>query len=75
VGLIVDTAREFRNFSKDSIRPLENSLTGINRKYVTGMIQTTGRLVLIPDLNAILNVDDVQLPPQTETQPALGALS
>src|ERR1700677_4664710 len=23
VGLIVDTAREFRNFSKDSIRPIE----------------------------------------------------
>src|ERR1700760_2755055 len=34
VGLIVDSAREFRNVSTDDIRPIEETLTGINGKYL-----------------------------------------
>jgi chemotaxis signal transduction protein len=62
VGLIVDTAREFRNFSSDSLRPIEKTLTGINDKYLTAVTKLNDKLVLILDLEAVLQVEDVQLP-------------
>src|SRR3954465_4775957 len=34
VGLIVDSAREFQNFSAENIRPIEETLTGINGRYL-----------------------------------------
>jgi purine-binding chemotaxis protein CheW len=66
VGLIVDTAREFRHFSSDSLRPIEKTLTGINDKYLTAVTKLGERLVLILDLDAVLNVEDVQLPEAKE---------
>lgn len=69
VGLIVDTAREFRTLSLESIHPIEETLTGINRNYLKAVTQVGERLVLIPDLEAVLNVDDVQAPPAE--QPAV----
>lgn len=68
VGLIVDSAREFRNVSTEDIRPIEETLTGINGKYLKAVTKISGRLVLILDLEAILNVSDVELPAD---QPAL----
>jgi chemotaxis signal transduction protein len=65
VGLIVDTAREFRTLDNQAIRPIEEALTGINGKYLKAVTQIGERLVLILDLEAVLNVDDVQLA-QTE---------
>jgi chemotaxis signal transduction protein len=65
VGLIVDAAREFRGLSADSIRPIEQTLTGIDQRYLKAVAKFGERLVLILDLEAILNVDDVQLPAQT----------
>jgi chemotaxis signal transduction protein len=62
VGLIVDTAREFRNIAADKIRPIEETLTGINGRYLKAVTQIEERLVLILDLEAVLNVDDVQIP-------------
>jgi purine-binding chemotaxis protein CheW len=67
VGLIVDTAREFKHFSSDSLRPIEKTLTGINDKYLTAVTKLGERLVLILDLDAVLNVEDVQLPEAKET--------
>jgi len=69
VGLIVDTAREFRNFSATEIKPIEETLTGINGKYLKAVTKLGDRLVLMLDLEAVLNVDDVQLP--SASQPAL----
>jgi purine-binding chemotaxis protein CheW len=62
VGLVVDTAREFKNFSSESLRPIEKTLTGINDKYLTAVAQLGERLVLILNLEAVLKVEDVQLP-------------
>ncbi|MGA2244116.1 MAG: chemotaxis protein CheW [Verrucomicrobiota bacterium] len=62
VGLIVDAAREFKSFSGDSLKPIETMLTGINDKYLTAVTKLGEKLVLILDLEAVLNVDDVQLP-------------
>ena len=69
VGLIVDAAREFKNFSNDSLRPIEKTLTGINDKYLTAVAKLGERLVLVLDLEAVLNVNDVQVPP-TDQVPA-----
>jgi len=73
VGLIVDTAREFRSLPRDSIRPIEETLTGINGRYLKAVTKVGDRLVLMLDLEAVLNVDDVQLPAAAEklaAQPA-----
>jgi chemotaxis signal transduction protein len=70
VGLIVDAAREFKNLSNDQIGPIEGTLTGINGKYLKAVTKTDGRLVLILDLEAVLNVADVQMPPEAEKIPS-----
>jgi len=67
VGLIVDTAREFQNIPADSLGPIEETLCGINGKYLAAVTKVGGRLVLVLDLEAVLNVDDVQLPSEIET--------
>ena len=67
VGLIVDAAREFRNLPPASIRPIEETLTGIDGRYLKAVSQVAERLVLILDLEAVLNVDDVQLPQPAQT--------
>jgi chemotaxis signal transduction protein len=66
VGLIVDAAREFRKFSNETVCPIEKTLTGINGKYLRAVVQTNDRLVLIPDLKAILTMEDAQLPEAPE---------
>jgi purine-binding chemotaxis protein CheW len=66
VGLIVDSAREFRNLPAASIRPIEATLTGVNGRYLKAVTKVEERLVLILDLAAVLNVDDVALPPENE---------
>ena len=67
VGLVVDTAKEFRNLPADSIRPIEETLTGVNGKYLKAVTKIGERLVLILDLEAVLNVDDVQMQAENET--------
>ena len=62
VGLLVDAASEFRNLPRSSIHPIEHTLTGIQRRYLQAVTEIAGRLVLILDLQAILNVEDVQSP-------------
>jgi purine-binding chemotaxis protein CheW len=65
VGLIVDAAREFKSFPSESLNPIEKTLTGINDKYLTAVTKLGERLVLILNLEAVLNVDDVELPKTT----------
>jgi chemotaxis signal transduction protein len=75
VGLIVDSAREFKSFSSDSLRPIEKTLTGINDKYLTAVTKLGDKLVLILDLEAVLKVEDVELPPDARAAAAAGAKS
>lgn len=67
VGLIVDSAREFQNLPVDSIHPIEETLTGINGRYLKAVTKVGERLVLILDLDAVLNVDDVQVPAEAQS--------
>src|SRR6185369_4281017 len=61
VGLIVDAAREFQNLPAHAIRPIEETLTGINGRYLKAVTKVGERLVLILDLEGVLNVDDVHV--------------
>jgi purine-binding chemotaxis protein CheW len=70
VGLIVDSAKEFKDLPTKSIRPIEQTLTGINGKYLRAVTTVAGRLVLLLDLEAVLNLEDVQLPSETAVSPA-----
>lgn len=73
VGLIVDAANEFRNLPRAGIHPIEQTLTGINRRYLQAVTEIAGRLVLILDLAAVLNLDDVQLPSSAHPARAIAA--
>ncbi|HEV2692886.1 MAG TPA: chemotaxis protein CheW [Verrucomicrobiae bacterium] len=75
VGLIVDSAREFKSFSGDSLRPIEKTLTGINDKYLTAVTKLGDKLVLILDLEAVLKVEDVELPADAQTAASTNANS
>jgi purine-binding chemotaxis protein CheW len=58
VALIVDAAREFRKIPAATIRPIEETLHGINGNYVQGVATVGERLVLLLDVVAVLNLDD-----------------
>jgi purine-binding chemotaxis protein CheW len=62
VGLIVDAAREFHQIPASAIRPVGDSLVGIEGNYVQGLTTVKGRSVLILDVAKVLAIDDVQLP-------------
>ena len=57
VALIVDAAREFRTIPHDAIRPIEQTLHGVNGNYVRGVATVGNRLVLLLDIAAVLNLD------------------
>ncbi len=57
VGLIVDSAREFKKISASSIRPIQETLTGVTGNYLKGLATVNDRLVLILDLEAVLDLD------------------
>jgi purine-binding chemotaxis protein CheW len=63
VALIVDSAREFRSIPGDSIRPIEETLTGVNGNYVKGVATVADRLVLLLDVPAVLKLDSADAAP------------
>ena len=71
VALIVDSAREFRSIPTDSIRPIEETLTGVNGNYVRGVATVGERLVLLLDVDAVLKLDQGVIAPAVgELQPS-----
>ena len=62
VALIVDSAREFRSIPNDGIRPIEETLTGVNGNYVRGVATVGERLVLLLDIGAVLKLDAEAIP-------------
>lgn len=66
VALIVDAAREFRTISRDAIRPMQETLHGIDGNYVQGVASVNGRMVLLLDVAAVLHVDETVVPPAAE---------
>ena len=57
VALIVDAAREFRSIPRDAIRPIAQTLHGIEGNYVQGVASLKDRLVLLLDVASVLHLD------------------
>lgn len=57
VGLVVDSARDFRKIATEAIRPIQEALTGVSGNYLKGLTTINDRLVLLLDLDAVLNLD------------------
>lgn len=62
VALIVDAAREFRIIPRASVRPIEQTLHGIQGNYVQGVATVKDRLVLLLDIGAVLNPEEIAVP-------------
>lgn len=60
VALVVDSAREFRSIPEAAIRPIEQTLTGVNGNYVRGVATVNDRLILLLDVTAVLKLDAVE---------------
>ena len=58
VGLVVDGAREFASFDPAAIQPPSSSLTGLSGRYLEGIANVDGRLILLLDLAEVLKFDD-----------------
>jgi purine-binding chemotaxis protein CheW len=58
VGLVVDAAREFASFDPALIQPPGSSLSGISGRYLEGIANVDGRLVLVLELKEVLTFDD-----------------
>ena len=57
VGLVVDTAREFIKIETESIEPPPEALTGLSGRYLEGVATISGRMILILNLDAVLDLD------------------
>jgi len=62
VALLVDAAREFRVIPTDALTPVEHTLHGIQGNYVRGVATVRDRLVLLLDLEAVLDRDEIPAP-------------
>lgn len=71
VALIVDAAREFRAIPADAIRPIEQTLHGIEGNYVQGVATLKDRLVLLLDVAAVLRIEETTVPAVAVPEPAL----
>lgn len=62
VALVVDAAREFRLIPADAIKPVEQTLHGVQGNYIHGVATVRDRLVLLIDLAAVLDRDELPAP-------------
>ncbi len=62
VALIVDAAREFKKLSPDSIRPIGETLHGVEGNYVEGVATLPDRMILLLDVAAVLAPEEIELP-------------
>ena len=67
VGLIVDTAREFKRIPTESIEPPPEALTGLSGKYLEGIATIDERMILVLNLDAVLDLEYEVGAPTSET--------
>jgi len=54
VGLIVDSAREFRTIGRESIQPSNEAIAGLSGRYLLGIANVADRLILALDIKEVL---------------------
>lgn len=69
VALIVDSAREFQRIAADSIRPIQETLVGVEGNYVEGVATVKNRNVLILDVGAVLTLEEITPPAGADKLP------
>lgn len=62
VALVVDSAREFQRIPPETIRPIQETLVGIEGNYVEGVATVRGRNVLLVDVARVLSLDEIMPP-------------
>jgi purine-binding chemotaxis protein CheW len=62
VALVVDAAREFQRIAPETIRPIQETLVGIQGNYVKGVATVKGRSVLLLDVGAVLTLEESTVP-------------
>jgi len=60
IGLIVDTAREFVRIPAGTIEPPPEAITGLSGKYLEGIATIDGRMILVLNLGAVIDIGDGQ---------------
>ncbi len=73
VALLVDAAREFRRIPADAVRPIEDTLHGVDGNYVKGVATVKDRLVLLLDVGAVLRPEEIEVPAGAPSAPPSGA--
>jgi purine-binding chemotaxis protein CheW len=66
VALIVDAAKQFERIPAESIRPIQETLVGVNGNYVEGVASLGGRNVLVLDVGAVLTLEELTAAPGSE---------
>lgn len=59
VGLVVDSAREFLAIPASAVQPPHQALSATSGRYLEGIANLNGRLILILDLGAVLNFESI----------------
>jgi len=62
VALIVDSAKEFQRIAADMVRPVQETLVGIEGNYVEGVVTLKDRTVLVLDVGQVLTLEEITLP-------------
>ena len=60
IGLIVDSAREFVRIPAGTIEPPPEAITGLSGKYLEGIATIKGRMILVLDLDAVIDIGEPQ---------------
>ena len=63
VGLIVDSAREFRTIAPESIQAPNEAIAGLSGRYLLGIANLADRLILVLDIKAVLEFVEEITPP------------
>lgn len=61
VGLVADSASEFRAISPESIQPADEAVNGASEKFLNGVANLGDRLVLILNLKMTLETLDAEI--------------
>jgi purine-binding chemotaxis protein CheW len=60
VGLVVDSAREFRTIPAQVIQPPDAAISGLSGRFLSGIATLNDRLVLLLDLAAVVDLIETQ---------------
>jgi purine-binding chemotaxis protein CheW len=60
IGLIVDTAREFVRIPAGTIEQPPEAITGLSGKYLEGIATIGGRMILVLNLEAVIDLGEQQ---------------